>query len=121
VKAKLDENLPATLVAVLSALGHDVDSVPSEGLVGKPDQDVWQAAQREHRLLITQHLDFSDIRLYRPGTHHGILLVRLASPSRRSLVDRVKRVFETEDVESWAGCFVVLTRRKLRVRRPETD
>ena len=121
MKAKLDENLPATLAPALSALGHDIDTVPTEGLVGRPDSEVWQAAQRDGRLLITQDLDFSDIRQFQPGTHPGILLVRLAAPSRRALVDRVRSVFETEDVESWAGCFVVLTRRKLRVRRPEAD
>jgi hypothetical protein len=32
VKIKLDENLPATLVEPLAALGHDVDTVPQEAI-----------------------------------------------------------------------------------------
>lgn len=53
MKIKLDENLPSSLVADLSALGHDVDTAPAEGLTGCPDPDVWRAAQTAERFLIT--------------------------------------------------------------------
>jgi predicted nuclease of predicted toxin-antitoxin system len=80
VKIKLDENLPAGLAATLGSLGHDVETVPMEGLGGKQDEIIWATAQAEARFLITQDLDFSDIRKYQPGLHHGILLVRLRQP-----------------------------------------
>ncbi len=115
---KLDENLPSRLVAALSAMGHNVDTVPAENLSGRPDEDVWAAAQAAARFLITQDLDFSDMRRYQPGTHPGILLVRLRNPGRNALFLKVKGLFEQEAVESWSGCFVVATERKLRVRRP---
>ena len=56
--------------------------------MGHVDPDIWEAAQRESRVLITQDLDFSDSRKFVPGTHHGIVLVRLHSPNRRNLVER---------------------------------
>ena len=118
MRIKLDENLPTPLVAVLGALGHEVDSVEQEGLAGRDDGVVFSAAQTDGRFLITQDLDFSDVRRFEPGTHAGVLLVRLASPSRRALMDFVERVFRTEDVASWAGCLVVATDAKVRVRRP---
>lgn len=37
MKIKLDENLPERLVAELSALGHDVDTVRAEHLTGRDD------------------------------------------------------------------------------------
>ena len=37
MKIKLDENLPTGLVDVLSALGHEVDTVPDEGMAGQDD------------------------------------------------------------------------------------
>ena len=61
MKIKLDENLPSTLVAVLQAAGHDVDTVPGEGIAGASDPQVWAAAQSAGRLLITQ-----DLRVQRP-------------------------------------------------------
>jgi predicted nuclease of predicted toxin-antitoxin system len=118
MKIKLDENLPESLADALGELGHDADTVPREGLAGRVDPDVWAAAQDSGRFLVTQDLDFSDLRTFEPGTHHGILLVRLREPSRRLLIERVRALFESEDVESWQGCFVVATDHKLRVRRP---
>jgi predicted nuclease of predicted toxin-antitoxin system len=117
VKIKLDENLPATLVEPLAALGHDVDTVPQEQLGGRQDADVWDAAQRAGRFLVTQDLDFSDVRDYEPGTHFGILVVRLSNPSRRALIKRIRAVFHDEAIESWQRCFVVVTDRKIRIRR----
>ena len=116
MKIKLDENLPAVLIAALAALGHDVDSVPDEKLASRPDAEIWAAAQRAPRFLITQDLDFSDIRQFAPGTHHGLLLVRLAQPGRRALADRIRMIFESENVERWSRCFVVATDRKIRVK-----
>jgi predicted nuclease of predicted toxin-antitoxin system len=115
---KLDENLPFRLASRLPSLGHDVHTAQAEGLTGRLDAEIWEAAQREARFLITQDLDFSDARRFAPGTHHGILLFRLRSPSRQNLVDRVEEIFQMEDVTPWAGCFVVATERKVRVRHP---
>jgi hypothetical protein len=116
---KLDEHLPRRLVSVLSAFGHDVDTVDIEGLKGADDDSVWTAAQSANRFLITQDLDFSDIRRFRPGTHRGLLLVRLRMPGRQALLDRISALFGREDAASWSGCFIVATDRKLRIKRPQ--
>jgi len=121
VKIKLDENLPEQLAGPLSQLGHDADTVVLEDLVGRDDEAVWMAAQESHRFLITQDLDFSDIRKFTPGTHAGLLLVRLRVPGRMALVERIQSLFVTEDVSTWSGCLVVATERKIRVRRPGTS
>ena len=109
MRIKLDENLPDRLVTVLTTRGHDVDTVYGEQLTGRADPDVWSAAQSARRFLITQDLDFSDIRRYTPGTHAGLLLVRLPRPGRSALLDRVTALFGTEQIENWAGCVVVAT------------
>ena len=117
LKIKLDENLPTALVHLLTNLGHDVDTVPDEGMAGQDDTVVLRAAQDAGRFLITQDLDFSDARAFAPGTHHGILLVRLPQPGRTALSERVVTLFRGEDVDSWAGCLVTATLRKVRVKR----
>lgn len=119
MRIKLDGNLPDRLVAVLTTLVHDVDTVHGEQLTGRADPDIWSAAQSERRFLITQDLEFSDIRRYTPGTHAGLLLVRLPRPGRSALLDRVTALFRTEQIENWAGCLVVATDQKVRIRRPE--
>jgi len=72
VKIKLDENVPEQLAGALSELGHDADTVILEDLVGRDDDAVWLADQESRRFLITQDLDFSDIRKFTPGTHAGL-------------------------------------------------
>jgi len=101
-------------------MGHDVQTVVEEGIGGQVDPTIWQAAQREARFLITQDLDFSDARRFAPGTHHGILLLRLRTLGWRGIVARVTELFAQEDVTQWARCFVVATKGKVRVRRPVT-
>jgi predicted nuclease of predicted toxin-antitoxin system len=118
MRIKLDENLPESLLEILRGLGHDPDSVLSEGLRGEPDDVVFPAALADGRVLITQDLDFSDIRQFAPGTHPGLILVRLREPSRTTLRERIEWIFRTEPVETWAGCFVVVSDHKVRVRRP---
>lgn len=121
MKIKLDENLPLRLANLLTSLGHDADTVHAERLTGHSDREIWEAAQRESRFLITQDLDFSDLRRFAPGTHHGILLIRFHSPSRISLAGRVLQIFQQENVRTWEHCFVVATERKIRVLRPESE
>lgn len=82
MKIKLDENLPIQLVPLLTDLGHDVETAPDEQIAGRDDHVVWTAAQAHGRFLVTRNLDFLDARKYAPGTHHGLLLVRLPQPGR---------------------------------------
>lgn len=116
MKIKLDENLPARLAGILSALGHDVHTVPEEGLAGRSDAEVWQAACKEGRLLITQDMDFSDVRRFAPGTHAGLLLLRLREPGAQAISDAVSKV--VGEMAGWQSCFVVVTENKVRVKRP---
>ena len=118
MRVKLDENLPLRLAYVLRNLSHDVHTAGEESLSGCTDRTIWDAAQRESRFLVTQDLDFSDTRKFAPGTHSGLLLVRLHSPDRQSLIQRVEELFCREDVEAWSRCFVVASERKVRVLHP---
>jgi predicted nuclease of predicted toxin-antitoxin system len=116
MKINLDENLPTRLAGILVAHGHDVHTVSEEDLAGRPDADIWQAVIEEGRFLITQDLDFSDIRRFAPGTHAGLLLLRLREPGAGALLAAVETI--ATDIAAWAGCFVVVTENKLRVKRP---
>jgi predicted nuclease of predicted toxin-antitoxin system len=118
---KLDENLPFRLAILLRDRNHDVQTVHDERLAGHADSEIWEAAQKESRFLITQDLDFSGLRRFAPGSHHGILLVRLHSPNRRNLLERIAELFQKENIGEWAGCFVVASERKIRVLRPESE
>jgi len=115
---KLDEYVPERLVSVPGDFGHDVGTARAEQLSSRDDAAIWSAAQFVGRFLITQDLDFSDVPRYTPGTHAGLLLMRLTKPGRDALLERVSMLFATESVDEWLGCLVVATDRKVRVKRP---
>ena len=114
----LDENLPADLIDILEEMGHDAEHVCAKAHSGRPDPDIRRLAEREDRLLITQDIRFADARRFMPGAHAGFVLVRLKQEGLRATIAKLRAVFETEDVESWRGCFVVIGESKIRVRRP---
>jgi predicted nuclease of predicted toxin-antitoxin system len=117
MRIKLDENLPASVASALTALTHELHTVAEENLSGRKDHELWETAQQESLFLITQDLDFLRHAQIRSGTHSGILLVRLPSPDRSSLIQRIKQVFSQEEVAHWSGCFVVVSEHKVRVVR----
>lgn len=118
MKLKLDENLPGSARVRLAALGFDVDTVVDEGLGGKSDDDVWRAAQAEGRFFITLDLDFSDIRRFAPGTHAGLMLVRLPDDEQPRSADYVVASFSLPEARSWTGAVVVVSPAKIRVLAP---
>ena len=117
MKIKLDENMPTRLADVLRDIGHDVLTVFDENISGCDDGLLWNECQKELRFLVTQDLDFSDIRKYSPGNHCGLMLVRLGNPSRRELLEKVELAFLNLKSSQIEGCFVVLTDKKIRITR----
>jgi hypothetical protein len=76
----LDENLDVTLAPVLQHAGHDVATVPSQGLSGRPDTEIYRICQAERRTLITMDLDYSNpLRFPVTGTS-GIIILRPPRP-----------------------------------------
>jgi hypothetical protein len=55
--------------------------------------EIWQAALASGRFLITQELDFSDVRRFAPATYAGLLLLRPGQPGRDALVAGVAALF----------------------------
>src|SRR5260370_22667467 len=96
MKIKLDENLPFRLATVLKELGHDVHTAYEERLAGHPDKEIWGATQKESRFLITQDLDFSDLRRFGFCLQQGVLLLFLLAPNWESPTGEGEAFFQQE-------------------------
>jgi predicted nuclease of predicted toxin-antitoxin system len=119
VKLKLDENITVVAKNPLFALGHDVDTVPEEHLAGRSDAEVLAATISDERALVTFDLGFGDPRAYPPGSHAGVILLRLRDQQPDNVVSVLRRLAENHDLNELAGCTVVVTERMIRIRRPE--
>ncbi len=118
MRVKVDEDLPTSVVNLLRAHGYDAVSVREQGLQGAKDSVLWQVVQQEGYFFITADKGFGDIRVYPPGHHHGVLLLRPDVEGVASYVALCRSVIESVRLEDLAGTLAVATARGLRVRRP---
>ena len=121
VRLKVDENLPSQLAGLLTELGHDAVTVADQGWLGIADRDLWPGVQAEGRWLVTADKEFVDLRRYPPGSHAGVLLLRLAEQSRVDYLRLVETAVASLDLDNLAGAIVVVTDRGVRIRRAQTQ
>ena len=85
MKLKLDENIDLRVVTLLQLAGHDVATVPGQGLSSAPDPEVIDVCRREGRCLVTCDRGFGNRLKYNPPNYAGIVIIRL--PSRYKFAD----------------------------------
>jgi predicted nuclease of predicted toxin-antitoxin system len=86
-------------------------------LQGKSDDKILAAAKREKRILVTFDLDFSNIINYPPGSHPGIIVVRLDVPSKKTIVQAIVQFVKTAKLEDIARSLVILEDKNYRIRK----
>ncbi len=116
MKIKLDENLPAELVADFRAAGVDAVTVGDEGLTGSADGVILNAVRREGRIIMTMDKGIADVRAYPPTEYAGIILIRSASAGRSATLSLVRRYLPTLVGRDLQGRLLVLTERGMRQR-----
>jgi predicted nuclease of predicted toxin-antitoxin system len=102
----------------LTSVGHDVDTVPQEGLTGATDPDVVAAATAAGRILISLDRGLGDIRAYPPGSHARIVVLRLTDQSAAAATKAISDLATLTNPDSLAGAVAVLQRGLLRIRHP---
>lgn len=122
LRVLIDESLPRSVGVALAAVGFDVEDARDVGLMGKVDADVFGHAQRERRVVLSRDVDFADTLAFPVGTHHGIVVARLANERPmsvlRSLFVRALTGLEASDTH---GCLLIVDEHRVRIRRSPTS
>lgn len=90
MRFKLDENLPGDLADDIRRLGHDVDTVHDEGLIGAEDATIVEAARVANRILMTLDKGIASILQYPVHKHAGVVLFRPDNSGRREVLPFVR-------------------------------
>ena len=114
----VDENLPYSAVIKLRSLSFPAEHVRDVGLCGSSDKVIASYARNNKIVLLTRDLDFGNILLYPPASHHGIVIIRLpyrfsAQQVSRIIEDFFRKVNETTIL----GNIIILELHRFRIRK----
>jgi predicted nuclease of predicted toxin-antitoxin system len=101
----VDENIPRVSVKGLRELGHDVKDIRGTAAQGLADEDLWNIAVAEQRILVTTDKGFTE---YRETPHHGILIIRLRQPNRQKIHQCVMHAIRHFQPSEWTRLLVVI-------------
>ena len=116
MRVNLDENLPFQIKRVFKESGHDAVTVLNEGMGGATDSEVALVCLDEERVLITQDMDFADIRTYPPGEHPGIVVFRLNRQTRDDILEVGAKLIETLTGSFSRGQLWIVEDSRVRIR-----
>lgn len=115
-RVKVDEDLPEDVATIYTVAGYEATTVRRQSWSGLTDEDLWPRVQAERRWLITADKAFGDIRLFVPGTHAGVILLRADEESRRRYLELANATVRSLRLEDVPGCLIVVTPRGIRIR-----
>ena len=116
MRFKFDENLPLELKGLFVQSGHDAVTVLDQGIGGASDSDIAAVCLAEERVLVTQDLDFADIRTYPPEQYPGIVVLRLAHQARERLLEVGASLLEALAGASPEGQIWIVEDSRVRIR-----
>jgi predicted nuclease of predicted toxin-antitoxin system len=112
----LDMNLPPAVAETLRSGGHDVVHGRDLGLAGVPDTDLFARASAEQRILVTFDLDFGDIAGSSGEGATGVVLLRLRSPRRAVMIERIITALRVSADALARGAVVLVEDARIRIR-----
>lgn len=122
MRFKLDENFGSRTRNIISAAGHDVETVLNENLQGASDKHLYDICCEERRCLITLDLDFSDVVRFFPDKCSGIAVIRLArNPSLPLLEKLIRQMLHSVDLMKLEGELWIIEAGRIRVHQQEKD
>src|ERR1700721_844180 len=116
MKFKLDENLPLEIADAFRNVGHEIDSVQSEGLTGATDIEILHRVQSENQVLLTMDKGIADVRLFPPSEYPGIVLFRPSSSGRGEVLRFVQQALPDLLSLDLSGRLAIVTPKGIRLR-----
>ena len=110
--------MPRATAPVLRRASYAAEDVRDVGLGGHNDSEVFRYAQDQGAVLITGDRGFANIVEFVPGTHAGIVVLRLPNdlPVHRR-IEELMRALAFVEGQDLTGTLVVVQVGRTRVRR----
>jgi len=112
-----DENLHEPISSYLKSLGYDVHCIRDSGLSGISDDEVYQLACRENRIIVTMDKDFSRMFRFPPERCGGIIVVKVYRRTVEETLNIFKKFYTGLKEKDIRNNLLILTPEGVRIRR----
>ncbi|HKZ57277.1 MAG: hypothetical protein A3I04_07185 [Nitrospinae bacterium RIFCSPLOWO2_02_FULL_39_110] len=117
MKMFANENLFEPIIDFLRSRGHDVLSIRDSGLSGISDDEVYQRACKEKRVIITMDKDFSRMFRFPSEKCGGIIVVKIYKRTVDNTLLIFKKFYESLQEKDILENLIIITPEGVRIRR----
>lgn len=122
-----DVGVAQRIVEWLIERGHEARHLSEEQLHRLPDEDIFEKAARERRILLTFDLDFPEIVALSGSVEVSVVLFRLVNTRVDFVISRLAAVLDTSGAVLEAGGVIIIVEdtrhriRRLPIRKTDRD
>ena len=117
MKIFANENLFEPIIDYLRSLGNDVLSIRDCGLSGISDDEVYEKACKENRVIITMDKDFTRIFRFPPERCGGIVVAKLYKRPVDETLTIFRKYYQSIKAEDVKGNLAIITPEGVLIRR----
>ena len=113
----LDENIPFSVLDIITNSGFEAEHVRNIGMQGSGDKQVAEYAKKQKAVLITKDLEFGNLLIYPKNSHYGLLILKLPYTFSAKQISKVLKEFLTKiDIKELVNSITILEIGKYRIR-----
>jgi len=116
MKLILDADIPCSFLSQLKDKGYDVIDARNLSKAPLRDEEIFQLASKEKRILITRDLDFSNILIYPPKNSSGIIVLRTHLLPKEEIFKILLKALQTPP-EQLQGTLIIAQKDRLRFHK----
>ena len=117
MKFILDENLPNSTLILFQELNYEVEHIRFGLLRGAADEEIAKYAKEKKAILVTKDLEFGSFIVYPPGSHYGVIILKLPSSFITTQINHSIKIFlQNINIEILSHAIIILEVGKYRRR-----
>jgi predicted nuclease of predicted toxin-antitoxin system len=117
LKLLVDSALSPLIASGLKSAGHEAVHVRDYAMQSATDDEIFERAAREQRILLSEDTDFANILALRNQTHPSVILLRRGPRKPSDQLALILANLPTLEDALREGCVAVIESDRIRVRR----